>query len=226
MTLLFPGFFSQPDDYVELQKELASDLQIFDYMGLSSTPLRQLGAMINERIKNPTVAIGYSMGGRVLLEAVKNNSQKFSAVCLISTAPGLKSEMEKEQRIVSDRQWAEKVLSLPWDQLVQEWNSQGVFSGGAREPARSESSFDRKVLSETLLNWSLGLQDDHQPMILNLTTPNLWVAGANDTKFCGFLKEVNAGKKTQTRVIADSGHRIHLDQPKALAKTIVSFFGR
>lgn len=219
MILLFAGFFSTNDEYLPLQRELGSDVRIFDYTGLTSTPLKDLGEKICERVQKPTIALGYSMGGRVLLQALKHSSKNFEAACFVSTNPGLKFEADRKQRLASDQEWAKKIRTSPWDELVREWNAQPVFATTGPEPVRLEADFDREILAETLLNWSLGAQEDHRSLIENLSIPNLWMTGAQDPKFCGFLKDLNIGKKTQTRVINEAGHRVHLDQPAALART-------
>ncbi len=220
MIQLFPGFLSAPQDYQGLQQALGWDIQVFDYHGLSKETLLNLGKKICDEIYSPIHAIGYSMGGRILLEALSFDPSKFQSVCFISTNPGLKTQFERDQRLITDREWAQQFQTQNWDQVMQSWNSQSVFAGATTEPLRREEEFDRQELAQMLVNWSLARQDDRRAMIGVLSVPNLWIAGARDNKFCHVLKELNTGKKTQTRVIAEAGHRVHFEQPKALAKVI------
>lgn len=217
-VIFFPGFFSTPIEYAPLARELNCDATLFDYRGLTSLKMSDLGPAVCERLEGPCFAIGYSMGGRVLLEAVKNDASKFSRVCFLSTNPGLKTAEERSERLKFDDVWAEKFLNLEWTPLISAWNSQAVFAGPGLQPVREECNFDRQELAENLRNWSLGMQDDHRVMIQSLKIPNLWIAGANDKKFCRFLDELTM--MTETFVLPDAGHRIHLDQPRILAKTI------
>lgn len=170
----------------------------------------------------PRVAIGYSLGGRLLLEMVKADPQFFSAVIFVSTNPGLRTHQEREQRREQDTRWAEKFLQQEWSSLIKEWNSQAVFAGSKQEPERREASHQRSQLAEILTHWSLAEQEDSRSFIQGLQIPSLWLAGENDPKFCAFLDELKS-PWIETAKIPASGHRIPVDQPQILLEMVKSF---
>src|SRR5690606_21950754 len=78
---------------------------------------------------SPAYLVGYSLGGRLALHALKENPKLWQQVFLLSTNPGLQDDSARGIRARQDQAWAEKFKSDPWDEVLEHWNAQAVFDG-------------------------------------------------------------------------------------------------
>lgn len=171
-------------------------------------------------------AIGYSLGGRLLLSLLKQEASLFLATAFLSTSQGLADEQQKSMRWSSDLEWAERFLIEPWPQLMTAWNSQSVFQGMQSEPSRTENNYQRERLSKVMKIFSLSLQPNFESFIENCQIPQFWAVGEKDSKFVDKLLGLKRQKKIgefHTEIISDSGHRILFDQPLVLATKVAAW---
>jgi len=167
------------------------------------------------------ILLGYSLGGRMALQAAYDKPGLWDEVVLISSNPGLLSPAEREARARGDQQWAQKFLSMPWSQVVKEWNDQPVFAG-SREPQRRESDYSRESLASALVNWSLAGQDFAAEQIAQLKPKLHWFAGEKDGKYVDLFHNLKIdGFIEDTMVIKGSSHRVPFDNPEELARQLV-----
>lgn len=171
------------------------------------------------------ILIGYSLGGRLAIHALMQNPTLWSKVALVSMNPGLAEETcdggtaisSREQRWKNDLLWADKFSKNTWDEVLKEWNSQGVFAGSLLEPVRLEKDYDRTLLSAALTEWSLARQKNMVPTLKQHCDKVLWIVGEIDKKYVeltsDLLNEISDLKVTQ---IPDAAHRVLFDKPQAL----------
>ncbi|MFZ4402836.1 MAG: alpha/beta fold hydrolase [Pseudobdellovibrionaceae bacterium] len=168
--------------------------------------------------------VGYSLGGRLCLSLLENDKQGFfKKVFLLSAHPGLVGPTEViQERQNNDKKWAEVFLQKPWDEVLQKWNSQDVFQSGATEPVRIEYEFSKNKLAYALTAWSLALQKDHRPLIQQKADQVSVFVGEKDHKFLQVWSDVQKQMvgKLSLQIISQAGHRLHLDQPQAVADAI------
>lgn len=187
-----------------------------------------------KKTKNPCrnerdvfVAIGYSMGGRMLLETLKHEPRLFDALVFVSTHPGLVSREEKLERKGSDERWAQQFETQNWDELMKAWNSQATLAKSGSQNKTEPAIEIRKHYAQMLRNWSLSHQSNARETVLRelgrLNIPALWVTGEWDQKFTSLADSLDQGAALHRVVIPKSGHRVHLDQPARLATAIVTF---
>jgi len=162
--------------------------------------------------------VGYSMGGRLALEILSQNSKLVKKAILLSTHLGLQSDAEKNDRLKSDNVWAEKFRSLEFAQVLNDWNSQAVLSASQVEPVRTLQSSVRFRLAKSLEVWSLGQQSVFSAQ-QTLKTELMFAVGERDDKF----KKLYLDREINATVLKDAGHRLIFDQPMAVAKIINSF---
>lgn len=176
----------------------------------------------------PVLGIGYSLGGRLLGSLIERDPDFFSAAVFMSVNPGLKDENEKRDRESSDRHWADRFENENWTTLMRAWGAQAVFQGGALEPERLESDYDRRQLAACLREFSLAKQSDFRSWIRGWHRPQLWMAGEKDSKFAALLRSLQAdtAKKEGTirfEIVPSASHRIFLDQPGPVAERVRRF---
>ena len=79
--------------------------------------------------EHPPVLVGYSMGGRLALHALLEDSEAWSGAMIVSAHPGLQDEGERILRMAADAEWAGKALTAPWVEFLEQWESQSVLQG-------------------------------------------------------------------------------------------------
>lgn len=229
-----PGFLGRPEDFSGLREALLSghpevDFQIVDIVStLTATTKKSFqdwAKKFNQSQKGAhverNILLGYSLGGRLALHAAYDKPGLWDEVVLISAHPGLISTEEKEERLMQDSKWAEKLANLPWQEVLTLWNEQPVFVG-SKTPGREDLESRRKELSQIMVNWSLAKQDFAGEKLVNLKPKLHWYAGERDIKYVELFRHLKAeGFIEDMSVIPGAGHRIIFDKPKDLADQLV-----
>lgn len=215
-----PGFLGEANDFLPLQTQL-KQAGPFKWIFLDQYEL------LPEHRANQgefSVGIGYSFGGRRLLEIMQANPAFFKAVIFLSTHPGLRDEDEKQQRLRADLIWAEKLESLESTDFMSQWNAQPAL--------KSSPPLDCVLTQEQKNKWAIWLRTyslAHQPNYLTvckqLTIPQLWLAGDQDQKFIELLSKVQNLKADHiyTNQIRKAGHRLLQMEIEQLAQQIITF---
>jgi 2-succinyl-6-hydroxy-2,4-cyclohexadiene-1-carboxylate synthase len=156
------------------------------------------------------VLVGYSMGGRLALQAAVAHPGRYRKVVALSAHPGLRTPEEKRARRAQDAVWIGKLRSLPLSRFLSEWYAQPIFKQPASIPARRHQ-IDPEQMARLLETQGLAAQDDLGDRI----PPEVeFIVGSEDAKFCALLAPF------APTVIPQSGHAILLDQPQLLAEEI------
>lgn len=174
--------------------------------------------------------VGYSMGGRLALYLTLHYPQRFIKVILESTSPGLKTELERLNRLQSDLQIAYKLRTEKLADFLSRWYDKPFFSSLKKHPNFAEF-FQKRLqnnpleLSKCLRGMSTGRQPSLWNHIKHNTIPLLLLVGEQDDKFQQINTEmVEIGKNMHLKVIKKCGHNIHLENPEIFIKNIIDFF--
>ncbi|WP_413578807.1 alpha/beta fold hydrolase [Bdellovibrio sp. HCB290] len=173
------------------------------------------------------ILVGYSLGGRLALQALAQNPTQWYRALLISTNPGFNdnckhfdpSSEQRKQRWLSDSYWAEEFLKAPWDMVMRNWNAQPVFGGGS-EPVRMEKDYNRENLSLALTRWSLAEQQNMRNLLSALKQKVLWLVGEKDEKFVSMSQALEHETGLEIEIAQDSSHRVLFDRPREIADLI------
>jgi 2-succinyl-6-hydroxy-2,4-cyclohexadiene-1-carboxylate synthase len=228
------GFLGNASDWGDVKTQMARiapevDFQTVDLFSMlpsmKEKSLQDWAKKFNRAQKSRhverNVLVGYSLGGRLALQAAIDKPGLWDEIALISTHPGLMSADEKNHRRQSDLDWAEKFLNLPWQDVVRLWNSQPVFVG-SEEPARSESEYSRESLASAMINWSLSTQDFVGEMLTPLKPKLHWFAGDKDGKYINLFHNLKVdGFIEDVTIIKNASHRVIFDNPTELARQLV-----
>lgn len=211
---------------------LPSDWNQFDFIDFpirierNELELWEWSGRFNANIKKTShknILLGYSLGGRLAMHALLSNPDLWDGAIIVSAHPGLTSAAEREARLSLDRQWAARFLNDSWEPLMNDWNANSVFANLPFPFQRNEKDFNRKNLSENLLNWSLGHQEPLSQRLEKLSIPILFLAGDLDTKYCHVAKQCS--HFAEVSIIPNAAHRLPWDQPNSFIKKIDKFIG-
>ncbi len=167
------------------------------------------------------IFIGYSLGGRIGLQMLDQQPDLFDEYIFVSTHPGLKSALEKTERIKTDEAWAEQLQQLNWDDFLKKWNTQEVLSNSL-SLNRNLLDFQIQSLRQALRDFSLGAQKDYSDIIAKHQEKIHWVVGTEDKKFLSLTDTLEQKKILLNIKRIFSGHRILLDSPKELQEILLA----
>jgi 2-succinyl-6-hydroxy-2,4-cyclohexadiene-1-carboxylate synthase len=182
-------------------------VDLWRYLEGGELGLEAFGEKLNKDHDSSQILLGYSMGGRLALQALIDEPKKWKAAVIVSAHVGLPQESKKQRRLI-DNEWAAKLESSPWSEFLSEWNKQGVLGNNVM-PNRNALEARKKEISRSFNCWSLSEQEDLLEKLSIIEIPVLWVVGVNDEKFCE-LGEVAVSRLKDAKVlrISNSGHRV------------------
>jgi 2-succinyl-6-hydroxy-2,4-cyclohexadiene-1-carboxylate synthase len=218
------GFLGGPSDWDFLAGagfNVAQRPFFFGAEHSSVPPLALFADTLRDSISSGTVLLGYSMGGRLIAEALARGARPSRAV-LVSTGLGIESVEARSARRAADEAWARRFESDPWESVLADWNAQAVFGGHRVD--RPESRYSRGALAAALREWSPGLQEPLAPRLNTVDVPTLWIAGARDAKY---KAEAERGAALMPRgevaILENAGHRVPWEAPEAFIATLRAF---
>lgn len=170
------------------------------------------------------ILMGYSLGGRLALNALLQNTKLWKAAIIVSAHPGFADPASRQNRNKHDQRWADRFLNEKWDSLMNAWESQPVFANGKFSFIREEKNYDRTFLSDTLRYWSLGSQADLTHALTQLQIPILWVAGQNDSNYCEIAKKITLSHPlSSVHIVPNAGHRVPWEQTTLFNSLLSNF---
>lgn len=175
--------------------------------------LSELASQLNSEfltVKGPKILFGYSMGGRIALEAFKKAPDQWSKVVLFSTHLGLGDAAAQRDRIRADEVWANRFLNDAWSEVLSDWDAQEVFRGDEIATSSLEIDFDRQRLAQALQNLSVSRQALFSGLDLSSFHSQIsFFVGQRDAKFIGQYKLLKEqGIIRDYFEVEDCGHRI------------------
>jgi 2-succinyl-6-hydroxy-2,4-cyclohexadiene-1-carboxylate synthase len=171
------------------------------------------------------VVVGYSLGARVALGMVAEGLA--DRAILVSVNPGL-DDGERAGRRAADAEWAKLLRERGVAEFAERWAAQPLFASQTSaldEAARQRRKAQRLAQSPELLAQSLeqmGLAEmrDYRPRLPALAEQLTLVVGERDAKFRALAEQMVASAGLPLHVIADCGHDVPLEQPRALGKLL------
>jgi len=194
-----------------------------------STTLRVLGEWLRS-FDEPIPLLGYSQGGRMALLIALEYPDLVDRLILVSTSPGISSEVDREARRRGDEILAGRIETIGLDAFLGEW-LEGSITGTSHlsEDARRVDRATRAENTTVGLASALrGLGQGSQPFVGDrlgeLSMPVVTISGERDEKYTRLAVEIAASvPHGQHLSIANAGHNVILDAPKELAAAIAEF---
>lgn len=198
------GFLGSPADFIPLCSHLKMYPCIkIELPGHGSTPFTEDFFSLMPDFPKMHL-IGYSMGGRLLMQYAAAFPEKIASLTILSAHVGLNNPQEKEKRWEQDLLWAEK-MRQSFDDFLTAWYDQPIFAGFIPD-LTERKTHDPKQLARTLLHYSLGKQDFVSPK------KAVFVVGERDMKYRTLYPKAI--------IVPNAGHMIHLEQPEKVAQII------
>ncbi len=173
----------------------------------------------------PRVLLGYSMGGRLAMQALVAYPQLWSAGILISAHPG---EEDSYERQAWRQNWSERFASgEDFARLAEDWQGQDVLRGSdSRSKAYrvQEEDFDREALALALARWDRTQHLFSLEEVQEIGRPLLWCWGEHDGVYSQLYRQLREqGIPGEWREVKGAGHRVPVEAPRELAGHLVDF---
>ena len=196
------GFLGLPSDWDFLRDEF--DVEAIDVFR-------------DEIPRQGELLLGYSLGGRLALQALLGGA-KYERAVLVSTRISA-AEGDRRER---DEAWARRFEADEWEPLLREWNAQALFGGHAMP--RHERDFDRVVLAGVLRELSPAVLPPVAARLAEIDVPVLWIAGERDAKYVAEARRaVELLPHAELAIVPGAAHRVPWEQPAELRRLLREF---
>lgn len=172
--------------------------------------------------------VGYSMGGRLALYLALNYRDRFPKAVIESGSPGLKTEVERSQRLQHDRELADQ-LEANFDQFLIDWYNMPLFRTFKAHPSFQQIVKERAKhnpieLARSLKEMGTGMQPSLWEKLESHRQPLLLIVGECDRKFIAINQEMASRCRTaELAIVPDCGHNIHFEKPKEFSDRLQKF---
>ena len=238
-TIVFAlhGFLGEPSDWKNVFSQIKKEKQEWELIAVDCMHEKMLSPdhsfenwsknfikWVESFGESRRIIVGYSMGGRLALHAVEQKPELWASAVFLSTGPGLLTEKEKQDRIIHDQEWSRRFQEEELGAVLKDWNAQTIFKGSFN-PGRHVTKLDPAALGKCLTNWSLAKQKNFRPVLEYFHIPQIWAAGAKDSKYCGFVKSLPAIAEMQKWEVEECGHRLIFEAPQEVAHFTIRSLG-
>jgi pimeloyl-ACP methyl ester carboxylesterase len=184
-----------------------------------------------EKVAEPFVLCGYSMGGRLALAASGLlQTQNLRGLALLAAGLGFSDEKDRTDRRQKDREWSSLARQDP-GAFWKKWYAQELFStfhalpSDRREPwMRKRLCLDIEGLCAQLEFLSPAQHGSLRPLLEKAQEAGiklLYMAGERDKKYAELAQQL--GKEGVPVSILPGGHILPLEAPEAVARGLEFF---
>lgn len=234
---LLHGFLGQPEDWDPLLPLLPPDLRVWrpalfapgtalgpDAGGFASWRARFLEALEARRGGEPVVVAGYSLGGRLALQAWPG-APTWARLALLAAHPGGLDAPTAKARRAWDAGWALRFREdADWPALLRDWQALPVFAASKAAP-RDEAAFDRELLARAFESWSVAAQPSSWEALAAGAAGVCALAGSEDERYAALAREMGT-LGVEAHIIPGAGHRLLADAPAAVAAILRDVLAR
>lgn len=176
------------------------------------------------------IPIGYSMGGRIALHLQQHDPDHIPALVGLSTAPGLKTDQEIQQRRLSDTELMNKLDKQGFNTFLSKWYKFPLFQSISKDKELLNNlTITRSFNNPGQLRQALDLFGTAAMFSLweklpEIDIPVLLISGSKDSKYCNINREmVTLLSRGDHQIIENADHAFHLEKPLETAHLIRHF---
>lgn len=196
----------------------------------------QLISALRAELTQPSIVIGYSLGGRIALQTVLQHVDSLPVMGLVleGAHPGLSDPAERLHRAQEDRSRAQQIRALGLPHFLKDWYRLPLFALEEQNEQTMEAFIheraqhrDPNAIARILEESSPGRVPSLWHDIPTLKVPLCFIHGENDPKYAGVAREIQRiHPPTSISAIPRAGHNTHRDAPDAFTDALLAFVER
>ncbi|MBJ7504203.1 MAG: alpha/beta fold hydrolase [Ilumatobacteraceae bacterium] len=167
--------------------------------------------------------VGYSLGARVVAQAVAHHPARVVRAALVSGTAGIEESSQRSERAGADDALAERIIRIGVTAFLDEWLAQPLFADLSPAVAQlvERRSNTAPGLADSLRRCGQGQQAPLWDELARSSVPLLAIAGSRDVKYVQLARRLAANTPHGTlRIIDGAGHSAHLEQPQTVAEEL------
>ncbi len=170
------------------------------------------------------VLCGYSLGGRVALHVALAAPERVQRIVLVASSPGIESAAERAARRRSDRELADELERVPFEEFIERWRTQALFADDPPAVGRRAREDQRRnrpdALAAVLRGLGTGEMTPLWDRLAELVMPVTLLAGERDVKFREIGARMQRVLPRATLTVVPGGHGLPLENPAAVAAAL------
>jgi 2-succinyl-6-hydroxy-2,4-cyclohexadiene-1-carboxylate synthase len=227
LVIFIPGFMQRGDAWGPVA-ELVAERYPSTCLDFRTHGFEARIGELREAAGPGSVAVGYSMGGRLALHLAAREPDRLAGLVTVGASPGIDDPDERRARREADGELATWMERATIEEVVARWEGLPVFAGqpaGLVERQRpGRLAHDPRLLAQLLRSAGQGALPPLFDDLPRVRMPVLALAGERDERY------VQAGRRIallaprgDTLPVPDAGHAAHLEQPGAVARLVLEF---
>ncbi len=230
-TVIFvPGFMQPAEAWSEVAERLP---QRYPSVLLRHSEHEREGrieeiAAAAAKVSGDVVICGYSLGGRLALNAAVREPGRYAAVVVLGAAAGIDEPAARQARVVADEKLAAWMETQPIEKIVEIWERQPLFADQSERLIEAQRqgrlSQDPRSLAVLLRTAGQGTMAPIWGRLGTLDVPILALAGARDERYRRASRRIAAeAPQGYAAVIEHAGHAAHLQRPGEFVDALAAF---
>ena len=205
-----------------------TDVYVHPYRYKLSVLVKDLSLLTIQLNIDSFYLLGYSMGARTALTWSIEQPKGIKGLVMEGGTPGIQSPLEKIERQKQDNRLATMLFTSSLAHFIEYWESLPIFNSQKMLPLSVRRNIRQERLSQQVMGLTLSLmymgtgqQKNYWPDLKQLQLPILYLVGEEDVKFQKIGKQfIEQNKCFRMIQVANSGHCIHLEQPKDFERLV------
>lgn len=183
---------------------------------------------------NPIILIGYSMGGRAALSFAAAYPKEIKGLVLESASAGIKNETERKKRYEDDMKLVQFIHDHTMEEFIELWydqemfNTQRRFSNDKIKKLHKKKYDNSKIgMMNILKGFSTGIMPPLHDKLKSISVKAVLISGELDSKYTFINSKIVRGfHKAKHKVVKNSGHNTHLEEPKRFIEIITNYLNQ
>lgn len=167
---------------------------------------------------------GYSLGGRVALHVALAAPERITSLTIVSANPGIEDALERAARRRVDRQLADELEHIPFEDFIERWRTQPLFAEDPPEVGELARADQRRnspwALAEVLRGLGVGEMASLWGRLDELGMPVSVIVGDRDEKFLTIGRRLAEEVLHGSVVVLEGGHGLPLENPAGIAELL------
>ncbi len=169
--------------------------------------------------------VGYSLGGRLALQAALLAPERINSLVLVSSSAGIEDPDQRRRRLQADQALADEIEAGGVEPFADSWLSGPLFVDDPPEvnaAARQQIlANDPRALAAALRQLSSGAMEPLWDRLPELPMPVTLIAGALDQRYVDLMSQMATRiADAQLEIIDHRGHALIRSAPDVLASVL------